>query len=74
MNSNNSRNTAFQITVFVINVLTSLLLASVNMPVNIINGQSDVDFEFICGALGSIVAIFLLVISTLVRTHKGMIF
>jgi len=55
MNSNNSRITAIQITGFVINIFTSLLLASVYMPVNIISGQSDEDFEFICGALRFII-------------------
>lgn len=55
VNSNNNRITAVELTISVNKVLTSILLASVYMPVDT-GYYSDEDFEFICGCLDALIA------------------
>lgn len=53
---NNPRITAIELTVSLNENLVTLLLASVYMPVDVCGGQTDEDFEFVCGCLNALIA------------------
>jgi len=53
---NSSRITAIELIVSLNENPVTILLASVYMPVDVCEGQTDEDFEFVCGCLNALIA------------------
>ena len=53
---NNPRITAVELTVSLNGSFVTMLLASVYMPADVCGGQTDEDFEFVCGCLNALIA------------------